>query len=219
VKGISVIIVLLFFSLAMIFFIFESRQKKIIAQKKITLNLMIDDSKHRYKLDVENLCEELFLSRVHRDKLYLIANNWFVYQSINEEHVDSLTITLKRLSLHYGALVAYFTENNENIDFVQERVNNFVNNLPKGSNGFNADFYTSKIEQLSKLLEIPHQENTDINQELPFAQSSVSTDFTDNSELDTSSYQSDSYNVVETSNETPKPSVEVEHENQKEAVI
>ena len=58
-----------------------------------------------------------------------------------------------------------------------------------------------------------------VNQELPFAQSSVSTDFTDNSESDTSSYQSDSYNVVETSHETPKPSVEVEHENQKDAVI
>lgn len=190
-----------------------------IARNKMTLNLMIDDSKHRYKLDVETLCEELFLSRTHRDKLYIIANNWFVYQSITQESVDSLTITLKRLSLSFGALVAYFAEDNENIDFVQERVNNFVNNLPNDSSGFNADFYHSKIERLSKLLEIPIPQSTDINESLPFAESSVSTDFTNNSQNEVSSYNSGSYDVSEESIEAPETDIEGVAEKQEDAIV
>lgn len=199
----------------MVFFIFDNKQKKMIAQNKMALNLMIDDSKHRYKLDVENLCEELFLSRTHRDKLYVIANNWFVYQSISDATVENLTITLKRLSLYYGALVAHFTEDNDNIDFVQERVNNFVNNLPNDSSGFNADFYNSKIERLSKLLDIPQSQNTHIDEELPFAESAVSTDFSTSSQPDVSSYNTDTYNVAETSETVDENTPE----NQENAVI
>jgi len=214
----SVIIILLFFLLAMIFFIFENRQKKMIAQNKMTLNLMIDDSKHRYKLDVETLCETLFLSRTHRDKLYIIANNWFVYQPISQENVDNLTITLKRLSLSFGALVSYFTADSENIDFVQERVNKFVNSLPNDSSGFNADFYHSKIERLGKLLEIPQNQSTDINEKLPFAESTVSTDFTNNSPNDVSLYDSGSYDVTQTSIETPEIAIS-KSEKQDDAII
>jgi hypothetical protein len=141
----------------LVFFLFEHNRKKKIVVRKQVLTETVNDVKHRYKLDVETLCEEVKLSSLVRDKLYIIANNFFVYQSINEDSVMLFEISLKKLTQSYSLLLTHF-QTNDDMELVQERINLFVESLPSQPRGFNVDFFQSNLMLLTQLLEIPEVE-------------------------------------------------------------
>lgn len=141
----------------LVFFLFEHNRKKKIVVRKQVLTETVNDVKHGYKLDVETLCEQAKLSSSVRDKLYIIANNFFVYQSINEDSVMLFEISLKRLSQSYNVLLTHF-QTNDDMELVQERINLFVESLPSQPRGFNVDFFQSNLGLLTQLLEIPEVE-------------------------------------------------------------
>jgi hypothetical protein len=141
----------------LVFFVFEHNRKKKITARKQALNELVNDLKHRYKLDVETLCEETKLSSSVRDKLYIIANNFFVYQSINEDSVMLFETSLKKLSHSYNVLITHF-QANDDMELVQERVKLFVDELPSQPRGFNVNFFQSNLMLLNRLLDIQEDE-------------------------------------------------------------
>lgn len=144
----------------LVFFLFEHNRKKKIVAFKQALTESVNDLKHSYKLDVETLCEEVQLSSTVRDRLYIIANNFFVYQSINEESVELFEISLKKLSKHYNVLLAHFRANDD-LPLIQERINLFVEKLPSQPRGFNVNFFQSNLVLLNHLLDIPEDETVE----------------------------------------------------------
>lgn len=136
------------------FFIFEHNRKKRIAEHKVALNGLISDLKQSYKLDVTTLSDEGQLSNSHREKLYMIANNFFIYQAINEENVALFELSLKNLSQSYNSALAYITQGG-NVEEVLERIELFIENLPSHNRGFNANFYQSSLTAINQLLKMP----------------------------------------------------------------
>lgn len=139
------------------FFVFEHNRKKRLAQHKLALNGLISDLKQSYKLDVTTLSEEGQLSNSQREKLYMIANNFFVYQAINEESVGLFEISLKKLSHSFSSGISYIEQGGE-VEDVQERVELFISNLPTHARGFNGSFYQGSLTAINQLLEMPELE-------------------------------------------------------------
>jgi len=158
IAAITIPLLLLMF---IVFFLFEHNRKKKIAQKKLAFNETINDFKLNYKLDVETLCEEVKLKNSTRDKLYIVANNFFVYQPINEDNIGLFEVSLKKLSQSYNALLTHFRIHDD-VELAQERIELFVESLPSQSRGYNNNFYQSELMLLNQLLEIPEQDEEEL---------------------------------------------------------
>ena len=158
-SSIAIIVIPLFLLTCAVFFIFDNNRKKQLAEQKQALNARISDSKNSYKVDVETFCEEARLSKTVRDKLYTIANNYFIYQSINEDSVANFELATKKLSQSYASLLHHFNEHDD-LDTVQERVELFVDNLPTQPRSFNVGFYQNSLTTLNHLLMIPEESET-----------------------------------------------------------
>jgi len=159
IAAITIPLLLLMF---IVFFLFEHNRKKKMAEKKQAFNELINDFKHRYKLDVETLCEEVKLAKPIRDKLYMIANNFFVYQPINEDNIGLFEVSLKKMSQSYNALLAHY-QTHDDVELAQERIDIFVESLPSYSRGYNSNFYQSELMLLNQLLEITEEEHESKN--------------------------------------------------------
>lgn len=151
-SSVIVFIVILFLALIMfVLFNAEKKRKDAIHLQTVVFTEVINDLKQRYKLDVETICETLDLTKLAKDKLYMIANNYFVFQSISEEAIECFRTTLNKLSYSYNHLLEHYEEY-ENIDIVHEKIVSFSESLPLESRGFNVSFYDTKIHELNKLL-------------------------------------------------------------------
>lgn len=163
-SSIAAITIPLLLLLFVAFFIFDNNRKKRIAEAKQLLNTRVSDSKNSYKIDVERFCEEASLPKTVRDKLYTIANNFFVYQSINEDNVAVFEIATGKLSKSYANLLHHFNEYDD-LETVHERIELFVDNLPTQPRGYNAGFYQNSLTTLNHLLMVPEEALTDKNDE------------------------------------------------------
>lgn len=159
-SSIAAITIPLLLLLFVAFFIFDNNRKKRIAEAKQLLNTRVSDSKNSYKIDVERFCEEASLPKAVRDKLYTIANNFFVYQSINEDNVAVFEIATGKLSKSYADLLHHFNEYDD-LETVHERIELFVDNLPTQPRGYNAGFYQNSLTTLNHLLMVPEEALTD----------------------------------------------------------
>lgn len=152
------------------FFVFENNRKKRLAELKQQLNNQVNDAKLSYKIDIETFCEETRLPNVVRDRLYVIANNFFVYQSINEENVAIFELSIKKLSQSFSNLLKYFNSS-EDLETVHERIELFLENLPTQPRGYNAVFYQTSLTTLNHLLEVPEKdENQDTQVDTEFSE-------------------------------------------------
>lgn len=148
----AVIILLVLASIIFLLFIFDKKRKEAIHQQKVSLSEEINSIKQRYKLDVERLCEHLDLLPIIKNKLYMVANNYFVFQSISDEKVEHLRTMLNKLSQSYNHLIELHDEN-DNADTINEKILSFSDSLPLDAKGFNVVFYEVTINELDKLLE------------------------------------------------------------------
>ncbi|MCG7530885.1 hypothetical protein MHM98_05880 [Psychrobium sp. MM17-31] len=155
-SSIAAITIPLLLLLFITFFIFDNNRKKRIAEAKQALNSRVSDSKNSYKIDVERFCDETSLPKVVRDKLYTVANNFFVYQSINEDNVAVFEIATSKLSKSFADLLHHFNEYDD-LETVHERIELFVDNLPTQPRGYNAGFYQNSLTTLNHLLMIPEE--------------------------------------------------------------
>ena len=155
---IAVIIIIFCIMIGAIFLMADYKRKEAAHQ----LKAQITDAKHRYKLDIETICEALELPVLIRDKLYSIANNYFVYQPITIDTVEGLITTLKQLSLSYNLLLEHQAENVA-VELINDHMKLFSESLPVEVKGFNEEFYSASIIELTKLLDIVVEEPCDEN--------------------------------------------------------
>jgi len=159
----SILVIFLLLSIVGLLFNFDRKQKEIARQLTVTLNIKISNAKHCYKLDIDRLCEVFHLSSVIRWQLYSIANNYFVFQTITIDSVENLQTTLQKLSLVYNEILAFHEENGDD-DRILECIILFSESLPTQSIHFNVEFYTVKIIELTKRLQVIANESCENNQ-------------------------------------------------------
>lgn len=160
-SGTIITAVLMLAVLIVIFLYVDNQNKNKVKQQKAALLEQLNTVKSRYKVDVARLVEELNLPVEVRSKLIMIGNNYFVYQAINESTVSGLTYNLDKLSRLFSALQEDFERSGEDSCAI-DKIDGFVEQLPKSTRGFNSAFYNTNLTIISQLLTItPPTEETE----------------------------------------------------------
>lgn len=141
----------------------EAQRKKAIAEQKRAISLRVTKLKSTYKQTLLGFVEEQIITIPQHDVLYRIANNFFIFQPINDQSINNCEFTLNNIT---GALynikpsMPHYPE-------IQEQVTAFVAQLPLQARDFNPNFYKVTLPKLvNKFVELKEEINnvdTDIN--------------------------------------------------------
>lgn len=159
-SGLVLTAVLMLAVLIVAFLYLDGKNKNKEKQQRIEQTEQANNVQSRYKVDVVRLVEQLELSPQARNKLMMIGNNYFVYQAISAQTVESLTYNLDKLSQLFSDLQDDFKLHGEDSAAI-DKIDSFVEQLPQGPRGFNGGFYNTNLSVICQLLTI-----TPVNNEL-----------------------------------------------------
>lgn len=152
-SGLVVTALLMLAVLIVVFLYIDNKNKQKARQLRIRQTEQANAAKSRYKVDVSGIAESMELSVEARSKLLIISNNFFVYQPVNEASLSALVYNLDKLSHLLSALHEDFIALGEESK-AADKIDCFVDGLPKSARGYNAAFYDGNLAVLCQLLVI-----------------------------------------------------------------
>jgi len=130
--------------LLVVFFLVESRKKEQKKAKKVAIIQRISKQKQQFKIDVNRLVQHKIMSQRGKEAIYRIANNYFVFQKINDETVIYFEQLLKQVM----AAMPTPEEAMVNVDKVQGQMSLFIQLLPSTPKAYNEGFYRNLLPAL-----------------------------------------------------------------------
>ncbi|NRA62111.1 MAG: hypothetical protein HRU25_14675 [Psychrobium sp.] len=148
--------------ISVVFLVFDRKVKGEIERKKLAVGNFIDSIKVVFKQDIEQICQTYEISHGERNQLYRIANNFFVFHTVNEINAISFE---NRMNLVANAFLTIDNEATQGYDknIIGQTITDFAKALPKNARGFNIAFYQSELNVLIQLLELPAPEVDEID--------------------------------------------------------
>jgi hypothetical protein len=131
-------------TLIVAYFWTEAQRKKQKEQKKQAIVLQISTMKENFKLAINQLVADRVLSKRGQESIYRIANNFFVFQPVNEDNIYYCEQVLERV---VKALPQVNLEAS-NLERAQGVASIFVQALPASASGFTAHFYRHRLPEL-----------------------------------------------------------------------
>ena len=140
--------------ISVVFVVFDRKVKGDIERKKQAVVKFIDSIKVIFKQDIEKICQTYDISHGERNQLYRIANNFFVFHTVNEINAISFE---NRMNLVANAVLTIDNEATQGYDksIIGQTITDFSKALPQNARGFNIAFYQSELNILIQLLELP----------------------------------------------------------------
>lgn len=133
--------------LVVFFAVFKLTQKKRILDaenKKQDLGEKVVTIRTNFKSSLKHFSQEDFISTAEADKFYMLANNYFVFQSVGDESVsklkalaESVVQTLKSKKSH--VLTA------DDLSAAKKQTSEFLKNIPNSGSQFNAVLYEQRL--------------------------------------------------------------------------
>jgi len=143
-ETIAYLVIPVFMTLVVIYFWVEARRKKEKEDKKQAIALQISTMKDDFKQQINQLVIDKVLSKRGRDSIYRIANNYFVFQPVNDDNIYYCEQVLDRVA----KALPHVNLEGTNLERAQGIASIFVQALPSSSNGFSTHFYRQRLPEL-----------------------------------------------------------------------
>jgi len=152
--------------LSVVLFLVESRKKAQKEAKKAAIVHRISTQKQQFKLNINRLAQHKIMSQRGKDSIYKIANNYFVFQKIDDKTVLYFETVLRQV------ITAMPTPEQAalNLDVVQGHVSLFIQLLPSAPKAYNESFYQHLLPALLAEFVDNQQKNADEAATHPMAQ-------------------------------------------------
>jgi hypothetical protein len=125
----------------------EEQQKK---EKARQLTIAVREAQAEFKDLIMPLAERNYIDSHQKHKLYGVANNFFVFQTVSDNNINNLKAITKKLSY---LLDAALNLANDNEPRARELFESLSNAMPESARECSANFYNSAMPQILKRFE------------------------------------------------------------------
>lgn len=169
---IGYILLVVVIALVAAYFYVESQRKKAIQAQKRAISLRVSKIKNRYKDELLAFVEQELITIPQHEVLYRIANNFFIFQPINDKSIEYCEFTLNNI---IGAFLN-ITPSTPNYEELKEQITIFVSKLPMQSREFNPNFYRSKLPSLTEQLIAAKEEINNVDTDISILDEEIDID-------------------------------------------
>lgn len=149
---IAIISIVVALVIGLVSFAMISKQKaaKALEDKKAGMSNQISDIKGDLKSTLDRLTEKELLDKNQKHKLYSLANNYFVYQPINESSIVHLSGLVNQLVQMISLPESHVDEGIEpqRLSMFTNITTNFAKELPMETREYNSNFYHEELPRL-----------------------------------------------------------------------
>ncbi|WP_199609155.1 hypothetical protein [Flocculibacter collagenilyticus] len=148
--AVLVIILIIFITLLTLNVIAKNKEKQKIAEHKANLSRQVGEIRREYKTLLVQLVKTNIIDRHDEGKLYAIANNYFVFQPINEVNIKKFKQCIDSILIAFGLTsnVESLVQDQATMEVTKPLLVGFALKLPMGARNFTASFYNETLPRL-----------------------------------------------------------------------
>ena len=118
--------------------------------KKSDLKAQVKELQSSFQESAKTLLIQQMITPAEKDKIYAIANNYFVFQPVNDDNLTHMESLLVQFS---GIISQEMFAGEAMVDAFKQRLKAFAERLPGDARGYSRSFYREQLPGMLALLE------------------------------------------------------------------
>ena len=128
----------------------KQKKQKALAAQRARFNEQVREIQSTFKIKLDSLLELEVIEKKEKQRIYTIANNFFVFQPVNELNLKQLNQLLDNFMTTLGADIGSELEQFEEsrLKAAKPLLITFAMDLPLSARDYNPEFYNDKLPRL-----------------------------------------------------------------------